>query len=131
MTSRDASLGLMTAAVLIWMAGLIGLATTTANPIVLNQRQVLDSRWVVEGTVNSSGELTIARSLVGDLPEKSLQLTDPIHWQGQLVIVPLIREFGNYRITPTAITGAPRLTYPSNEKLVAQVRELAAARRKK
>lgn len=107
-----------------WYCFLIATAAFTANPVQLNALQILRSKWVVTATVDQNGSVQITRLIVGEMPDDPIKLTQPFAQPYGETILPLVREFGDIRITPTNLPKSDRLTYPSNEQTMAQLRQI-------
>jgi hypothetical protein len=111
----------------VWYLCLASLAVFTANPVTLNARQILDSRWIVLATIDNDGVVHERKSIRGLLPDGPIKLTDPCRYPNQEVILPLVREFGDFRVTPTHLPKGDRLIYPATEAALQQLDEILNA----
>jgi hypothetical protein len=108
----------------VWYCFLITIAALTANPVQLNALQIKRSKWVVTASIDQSGSVEIRKLIVGEMLDDPIKLTQPLPQPHGEIILPLIREFGDIRITPTNLPKSDRLTYPSNEHTMAQLRQI-------
>lgn len=108
----------------VWYLVLLGLALFTANPVQLNVQQILDSGWVVLATVDKDGVVYERKTVQGLLPEGPLKLSDKCRYTDREIILPLVREFGDYRITPTHLPNGDRLVYPATPDALRQLEEI-------
>ena len=112
---------------LAWYLCLASLAVFTANPVTLNARQILDSRWIVLATIDDDGVVHERKSIRGLLPDGPIKLTDPCRYPNQEVILALVREFGDFRVTPTHLPKGDRLIYPATQTALQQLDEILNA----
>ncbi len=105
----------------VWYLVLLSLALFTANPVQLNVQQVLDSGWIILATVDENGVVHERKTVQGLLPEGPLKLSDKCRYTDREIILPLVREFGDYRITPTHLPNGDRLVYPATEDALKQL----------
>lgn len=106
---------------IVWYLVLLGLALFTANPVQLNVQQILDSGWIILATVDQNGVVHERKTVQGLLPDGPLKLSDKCRYTNQEIILPLVREFGDYRITPTHLPNGDRLVYPATEDALKQL----------
>ena len=105
----------------VWYGALVSLALLTSNPVTVNARQILSSQLVVVGTVSDGGQVSVARTVAGTLPVKPLKIViDGQPPVGELIL-PLIQEAGDFRVTPTLLPRNDRLVYPATERTLRQL----------
>lgn len=108
----------------VWYLVLLSLALFTANPVQLNVQQILDSGWIVLATVDENGVVHERKTVQGLLPEGPLKLSDKCRYTDREIILPLVREFGDYHITPTHLPNGDRLVYPATPAALRQLDEI-------
>ncbi len=115
---------------IVWYGALVGLAVLTSNPVTVNARQILVSRLVVVGTVDGDGQVNVVRTVAGTLPVEPLKIViDGQRPAGELIL-PLIREGRDYRVTPTRLPGNDRLVYPATDHALRQLYAIVREARK-
>ena len=126
-----ASLAVLVAGVaVLWYSALVSLALLTSNPVTVNARQIRDSQLVVVGTVNDGGEVKVVRTATGALPIEPLKIVlDGQPHAGELIL-PLIKEAREFRVTPTLLPRHDRLVYPATEHTLRQLDAILRAPQK-
>ncbi len=117
----------------VWVLGLVVLALISANPVTLNEEQILHSLFVVTAIrpdAKSSMLLVTKEWLHGeDLGEIAVANLDHAKMPADReCLVPLQRlGKGRYQITPTTLPNEAPLIYPATPEAEAQLRELLKA----
>ena len=112
---------LATGVAVVWYGALVSLALLTSNPVTVNARQVLSSRLVVVGTVDEGGQVKVVRTVAGALPVQPLKVVLESQPPAGELILPLTKEGGDFRVTPTMLPRNDRLVYPATEDTLRQL----------
>jgi hypothetical protein len=102
-----------------WLAAIVTLAVTTANPITLNRVQIEDSDLVVTARILPGKPTTAQVEREWKIGAKLETITvenigkTPAR-PGKLYLIPLSRRMGDvYIVTPTRLPGKSPLVYPA------------------
>jgi hypothetical protein len=112
----------------IWWVALITLVLTTANPVVVNFRQIESSDYVVTARIvdRTTGRIEVARdwerrpelrTLEGELTVPNL----PKLQDGREYVVPLQSRRGTYSVTEPRTTTPMAVVYPADPKTTEQL----------
>ena len=118
---------------ILWPAALALLVLTTANPITLNRRQILEADAVVTAQVIDleSGTCRIVKQWSGEnLPHDLVvsKLTEAGIQPAGEWILPLVRSSDGWEVIPLRLPSQPRLVYPATADAVRQLQEILDAR---
>jgi len=107
----------------VWYVVLISMATTTANPIMLNAAQIKESFAIVLADVNADCQISIKKCWKTQLDEKTIQLSHFKFASGEKYppgeyVIPLSRTRSGYEITESKVKNNSRLVYPSSKGLI-------------
>jgi hypothetical protein len=129
---RGSRVFLAVAAVLaaVWIVSLLVLAHYTANPVVLNREQILDSPYVVTGTVvgdPASGKVSIERewkkqALAGTITVTNLSATGAK--SGVAYIIPLSKPDKSFSVTESPNSNGKPLVYPATPAALDQLKAI-------
>ena len=141
--SGNSARGVVFAAGLAWVLVLVGLVSTSSNPVIVNRTQILSSSVIVVGyrDPTNADELVISRVILGAVPDERLV----VHGWPDLcptgeIVVPLMR-IPNEGLTVTqgelpnppqkvgteaAIAVVRPLVYPATQAVFDQIDSLVA-----
>ena len=114
----------------VWMVALLVLAHYTANPVVLNREQVLESPYVVTGTVvgdTASGKISVERewkrqALSGTITVANLRATGAK--TGETYIIPLSKPDDSLHVTEVPNSNGTPLVYPATSPALDQLKAI-------
>ena len=125
---RRAFLAALGAATLWWLS-LALLALLTANPVTVNQEQVLEAEALVEATVldAAQGEIRVDRVYTARqaFDAKTLRLPNLGETKaetGETYLIPLSQTATGYEVTPTALPDRRPLIYPATPEATEQLK---------
>jgi hypothetical protein len=129
---RRSRIFLIAAAVLVavWMVALLVLAHYTANPVVLNREQILESPYVVTGTVIgdvASGKISVDRewkrqALSGTISVANLKATGAK--TGATYVIPLSKLDESIIVTEAPNSNGSPLIYPATPAALEQLKAI-------
>jgi hypothetical protein len=129
---RRSRIFLAVAAVLAaaWMVSLLVLAHYTANPVMLNREQIIESPYVVTGTVVGSparGEVSVERewkrqALTGTITVADLTATGAK--TGVTYIIPLSKPDESLHVTEAPNSHGTPLIYPATPAALDQLKAI-------
>jgi len=113
-----------------WMVSLLVLAHYTANPVVLNREQILESPYVVTGTVlgdPASGKISVERewkrqALSGTITVANLSATGAK--TGVTCIIPLSKPDELLQVTEVPNSNGTPLIYPATPAALEQLKAI-------
>jgi hypothetical protein len=114
----------------VWMVALLVLAHYTANPVVLNREQVLESPYVITGTVvgdAASGKISVERewkrqAFSGTITVANLQATGAK--TGETYIIPLSKPDESWQVTEVPNSSGTLLVYPATPPALDQLKAI-------
>jgi hypothetical protein len=112
-----------------WCALLACLVLTTANPVTLNRRQILEADAVVTAQVldSATGRCRIVNTWSGTaLPDDTLvaHLDETAATPGGEWILPLAKRGDGFEVLPSRLPSGARLVYPATPEAVRQLEEI-------
>jgi hypothetical protein len=114
-----------------WLTALVVLVVTTANPVTLNRRQVLQSRVIVEAEVADASRETcsVQRSWpvgLGVGTDIRIEGLTSLHLQPETrYLIPLnTTDAGTYRVTPVHDGSDDLRVYPASADAVTQLEQI-------
>lgn len=115
----------------VWCGALAGLVLTSANPLTLNRRQILDAAAVVTVQIvdRPAGECRVTRQWTGaPLPEQInvQQLSETAATAEGQWILPLDVRGGRLQVLPSLLPSGARLVYPATPDAVRQLEAILA-----
>jgi hypothetical protein len=122
---------LVIAAVLaaVWMISLLVLAHYTANPVMLNREQILESPYVVTGTVSdpAGGKIAVERewkkqALSGTITVPNLSTLGAK--TGVTYIIPLEKPDESLHVTEVPNSNGTPLIYPATPAALEQLKSI-------
>ncbi len=108
----------------IWLAALLWVTLTTANPTTLNRFQVQNSDFILQGQFDAElKKFLIKKSWPEDASQDSIrfQNLDELSAKPETdYIVPVVNIEKRFYVTPTKLKGKP-LIYPVNDESIHQL----------
>ncbi len=125
---------------LVWMLALISLAVTTANPVTLNQLQILQADYVVAATIVDlkSGRVKVQSEFKQNAPLEAIRIANLETARaraGESYLIPISKSAvpfnagkldETYRVTPTQLPTHLPLIYPHTPAAEQQLRAILA-----
>jgi hypothetical protein len=113
-----------------WMVSLLVLAHYTANPVMLNREQILESPYVVTGIVvgnPASGRISVERewkkqALTGTITVANLTATGAK--TGDTYIIPLYKPDESLHVTEAPNSNGTPLIYPASPAALDQLKAI-------
>jgi hypothetical protein len=113
-----------------WMVAILLLAHYTANPVTLNREQILESPFVVIGTVvgdPARGHVSVERewkrqALSGTIDVANLSATGVK--TGQTYIIPLSKPDQSLQVTEAPNSNGTALVYPATPDALDQLKSI-------